>query len=113
MAEEKKIISAEDAAKVDKASLGDNTIISHLMTKPKKCPGCGMLNPHTRTACRKCKTALPDPDPTVRCPDCGTELYQTAEKCKYCGLPIDEVMARAQTFYTIEHSHKETAIKLD
>lgn len=92
--------------------MADNTQISHVLTKPKKCPECGHMNPHTRTACRKCKTELPDNQPTLRCPECGTEVVQTAEKCKYCGLPMEQIKARAQTSYVIEHDHKSEARKI-
>lgn len=84
----------------------DNTTISHLLTKPKKCPACGYMNPHTRTECRKCKTPLPDHEPTLRCPECGNEVYQSEPKCKYCGLSMEEIKAHSNSTYVIEHSSK-------
>lgn len=81
------------------------TFMSHNLTKPKKCPSCGHMNPHTRTECRKCQASLSENTAILNCPQCGQEVKPSDEKCGFCGLPIEEVKANARFKYSDEKKH--------
>ena len=57
------------------------------LSKPKKCPNCGMLNPVIAKVCIKCKTELPKTQ--IACPSCGKMNDASALECVHCGFTGD------------------------
>lgn len=54
------------------------------VSKPKKCPNCGMPNPAIAKVCFKCKTELPKNQ--IACPSCGKMNDDSALECVHCGF---------------------------
>lgn len=91
-------------------TLEDPTYGSASSGKPKKCPNCGHLNASFRETCQKCKTSLEENVPAVRCPVCQCDVLVTDEKCSFCGLSIDEVLAKTRFGFS---THGDNSIAVE
>lgn len=54
------------------------------VTKPTKCPSCGIFNLPPNKTCKKCGAELPEE--MIPCPECGVPQPISSKVCGNCGF---------------------------